>query len=289
MPIHVKHSGQYKPAAAVFAKYGGQWREVAAVWAKQGGVWKQVYQNVVHFLNSTNRTNASIHQLMGSPTKAGNFIFENTATISAATQGGQALTTGAFPAGSTLTIINRGIIAGGGGKGGNYNAVGSPGGTALNLQLPVSIQNTGSIWGGGGGGGGGTHTIVRGGGGGGGAGRPAGTGGTGFKTGSTGTSTSGGTGGAGAYTGGEVPMSDGAGAGGGGVGASGGRGGIPNFSTRAYTGSAGGAAGVSGTNAQFVHSSGRLGGAAGHAVKRNGHAVTWLSGSSAPNVYGPVA
>lgn len=194
----------------------------------------------VRYINTVNRTQASIHALMGSPTVANVYVFENTAIISAATQSGWALQTGAFPAGSTLKIINRGSIRGGGGNGGinrqnTSSTAGSAGGTALVLNFPTTIDNTlGSIWGGGGGGGGGFS-----GGGGGGAGTTAGLGGSSpYAAGKNGTATAGGAGGG----------AGGAGAAGGSLGAAGGS-----------------AAGGSG------------GGRGGYSVESNSNAVTWVA------------
>lgn len=75
-----------------------------------------------------------------------------------------ALSTGNLPAGSTVTIINNGRIQGKGGDGGrtaDHNAAasgstdGGIGGNALDLTLPITINNAnGEIWSGGGGGGG---------------------------------------------------------------------------------------------------------------------------------------
>lgn len=66
-----------------------------------------------------------------------------------------AFTTGALPAGSTCTIINKNAILGKGGAGGNANDRIPPqnGGTALQLTVPTTITNYGTIGGGGGGGG----------------------------------------------------------------------------------------------------------------------------------------
>ena len=66
----------------------------------------------------------------------------------------------AFPAGSVVTLVNNGKIMGAGGNGGAGAPVrgtaqpGRPGGTALRVQSPITIQNAGQIYGGGGGGGG---------------------------------------------------------------------------------------------------------------------------------------
>lgn len=194
----------------------------------------------VKYTNTVNRTQASIHALMGSPTAVTTYIFENTATISAASRGGWALQTGAFPAGSTLRIINRGAIRGGGGNGGASGAVGGAGGSALVINFPATIDNTGgTIWGGGGGGGSAASGVISAGGGGGG-GIPAGAGGGGLVVGAGGSVTGGGKGGYVAST-----MSGGTG---GGVGAAGG-------------------AAVGGVG----------GGRGGYSVQRNSNAVTWAA------------
>ena len=65
-----------------------------------------------------------------------------------------------YPSGSTITLVNRGFIAGKGGAGaigGYVLAVGNSGGNggpALLVRTPVTIYNYGIIGGGGGGGGG---------------------------------------------------------------------------------------------------------------------------------------
>jgi hypothetical protein len=100
-----------------------------------------------------------------------------------------ALTTGAVPAGSSVTIKNAGSIigaGGAGGSGGNGNRGSSrccgrdglPGGTAIELTVPATLQNTGFVFGGGGGGAG-YSGCGRAAGGGGGAGSPGGPGGPG--------------------------------------------------------------------------------------------------------------
>ena len=239
----------------------------------------------IRFINIVDITAASIYELMGSPTAAGNYIFENTATISADTQSGTALSTGTFPAGSTLKIINKGYIRGGGGNGGfGGGSVGGPGfagGSGLSLNFAAIIDNTaGFIYGGGGGGGGaGSASVDGGSGGGGGAGSPVGIGGKGAGyygvNGVDGTIESGGNGGPwkGLIVGyggtignpGTQPAGQsGNGGGGGGAGAAGGLGGLSWNSTR------------------------QAGGAAGYSVQSNGHAVTWIGGNTAPRVYGPI-
>ena len=103
---------------------------------------------------------------------------------------GYALDTGngPWPGGSEITIINNGSIHGKGGDGGGSpNGAGQAGGTAINIQYPVTIQNNGTISGGGGAGyqpgdpGGSTSTAGNG-------GHRAGAGGGLGAAGSTGTS-----------------------------------------------------------------------------------------------------
>jgi len=97
--------------------------------------------------------NLSVFALFGSPTKSKKYIFYNNGELGN-------LSTGVFPAGSTLFIINNGRIQGAGGKGGWYNSnktntLPTAGGNALTLQFPTTLtNNSGLIFGGGGGGGG---------------------------------------------------------------------------------------------------------------------------------------
>ena len=114
------------------------------------------------YINTSNRTGASIFELMGSPTQPNTYIFENQATISAGT-GSYALRTGVFPAGSILKIVNKGYIRGKGGNGGPYNAAGSSGGVALYIDMDCTIDNGSGFIFGGGGGGGGAQTSANGG------------------------------------------------------------------------------------------------------------------------------
>lgn len=211
----------------------------------------------IRFVNNTNRTQANIYALMGYPQEVTTYIFENNATISAATQGGWALQTGAFPAGSTLTIINRGFIRGGGGNA-NIHGVGLKGGDALILNFPTHINNSqGYIYAGGGGGGSfplnNNNALTAGGGG---AGMPVGltVATTANEKGSNGTAT---TGGKGSVAG----------------------------NTRGGKGGDLGQAGAGGTLAGEVR---YAGGAAGRAVVRNGHALSWLGGNDGTRVKGAV-
>jgi len=157
-----------------------------------------------------------------------------------------AISSGYFVTGSTLLIVNHGIVTGAGGNGGRgggglLSAAGSPGGDALRLYVDTVVLNHGTIQGGGGGGGGGGASgSSGGGGGGGGAGYVSGTGGLGYYGGS---------------------------AGGSGMVSAGGAGGSPAGSATA--GGSGGAPGTAGTAATSA------GGAAGYCtMSQTGESVT---------------
>lgn len=223
----------------------------------------------VHYVNTTNRTNASIFSLMGSPTVANTYVFENRAVISAGS-GSYALRTGTFPAGSILKIINKGTIRGKGGNGGAYNANGAAGGTALYIDMNCSLDNSGGTISGGGGGGGGGRAYqsalnieVR----------APGGGGAGSNAGGTTGSTTG--------TGSNRQPASGTATGGG----VGGRN-IHSASGSTLTAGSGGARGAAGGNSSWVKGTsllsytGRVGGAGGRAIARNGKTVTIINGGT---------
>lgn len=159
MPLNVKAGGSWRTASKVYAKVAGAWVTAKELWGYMNGGWRSAWKNEIRYINTSNRTAASIFELMGSPTQPGTYVFENQATISAGT-GSYALRTGVFPAGSILKIVNNGYIVGKGGAGGVGNTtgasgVGQSGGTALYIDFPCSIETAaGYIFGGGGGGGG---------------------------------------------------------------------------------------------------------------------------------------
>ncbi len=111
--------------------------------------------NEIVYINTFDRTAASIFELMGSPTQPGIYIFENQATISAGASS-YALRTGMFPDGSVLKIVNKGYIRGRGGAGGaNTGGAGEAAGAALYIDMDCILDTgTGFVLGGGGGGGG---------------------------------------------------------------------------------------------------------------------------------------
>lgn len=163
-----------------------------------------------------------------------------------------AITTGRFYAGTTILILQRGVLTGAGGNGGAGGTAGSgaggpgqSGGTAFDAVHDCRVINFGTISGGGGGGGGGAGaTSATGGGGGGGSGQRPGFGGSGGSTaaanGSNGAAQAGGAGGAG--------------------------------QTGASTGGAGGGPGTAGTNGSGTN--GGLGGAAGYSLRATGCTIT---------------
>lgn len=197
----------------------------------------------------------------------------------------QAMSTGtSWPSGSTLKIINYGMIRGAGGAGGsNAHYSGWPGGDALNLGINVTIDNTttGNIFGGGGGGGVGANAgdgagEAGGGGGGGGQGDDGGGGGSPVDTDYDGTA-----GASGSESGSGI---GGNGGGGGPGGAIGGQGGVG--------GGWGSAGAVGGTGIDFrgdPTAAGATGGVAGKAIDKNGKSVTWIAGNNAVQVKGSVS
>lgn len=108
----------------------------------------------IRYINTTACTTVNIFTLMGSPTTAANYVFENNSEINANTAT-YALRTGVFPAGSTLTIVNNSYIRGIGGVGSSaVTTPGGAGGDAIYLDMACRIDNTnGYILAGGGGGG----------------------------------------------------------------------------------------------------------------------------------------
>lgn len=177
----------------------------------------------------------------------------------------------AYPAGSSLALVNAGYILGMGGAGGtgvNPPTGGSAGGPAFRTvaSLPTTIDNTGGVIGGGGGGGGGGYSASLGRGGGGGrTGRTAAAGGAGsagglqgddgsFASGGGGSEGPMGGGGAGGTTGAGGDAIEDSGAGGGGWGAAGG-----GNVTWPTSGGAGGAAVVGDAYITWINTGTRYG------------------------------
>ncbi|WP_130906907.1 hypothetical protein [Pseudomonas sp. Sample_16] len=283
MPLNVNAGGSWRTASKVYAKVADAWVNAKELWAYMSGGWRSAWKNEIRYVNTANRTGASVHELMGSPTQPNTYIFENQATISAGV-GSYALRTGVFPAGSTLVIINKGVIQGKGGSGGAFNVAGGAGGNALYIDYPCTIDNgLGYIYGGGGGGGGvnsvnGGYYL-----------RTAGGGGAGATGGDVSTTSTNAT----TLSGSNLVQA--------GVGSSsaGGSGGVINWTIaatiylRQYGGAGGapGSAGVAGTYAitgVSYSSSVTASGAAGSAISRNGYTVTITAGNDTTHIKGAV-
>lgn len=216
--------------------------------------------------------------------------------------------------GDTLTLVNNGFIMGMGGAGGTLSSrPGAPGGIALQLGYPITINNTNPVAYIGGGGGGGYAQGAGGRGGGGGAGGGAGgpgtssAGGGGGGLGGAGANAApspsagrggGAGGGGGAYLppSGRVPDYSGGGGGGGRIfPGSGGAGGFPGGGAGGSASGAGAAgsgpaesAGGGGGWGANGGTNGFAAGSGGRAVFLNGRTVTWVSGNTT-RVYGAVS
>jgi hypothetical protein len=249
---------------------------------------------------STNTTNYNVFTALGSPTSAVNVTLTiNTGIYVYSTSTSNAsITTGALPTGSTLTIINNGYIIGKGGDGGVGRTAGIPnnapppggnGGTALNVTIPVTIDNTNGIIGGGGGGGGGGGSTADGYagpaggcGGGGGAGNGIGGGGSDYAPGAVFNNTPAPSGNNGTLT----------------TAGTGGIWGTAPYYGYMYGGNGGnggslGSPGIIGSNSSNNgnYNSGGPGlpGNGGNAIKLNGNSITWSGGNNTSQVLGAVS
>lgn len=154
MSILVKKDNQWHSVKNIYCCQNNQWNTIKECYVKQSGIWQSIWKNIIIFINDSPQVSSSIFELMGSPNKAGNYIFINNAEINA-NYGEPALRTGTFPNKSKLTIINNSFIRGHGGNGGSASSDGEPGGDAIFIEYPCDIDNTnGYLYGGGGGGGG---------------------------------------------------------------------------------------------------------------------------------------
>lgn len=229
---------------------------------------------------------------LGGPSVAVDVLVRVETTMTCHSTGLPALTTGALPAGSRVTLRNTGVIHGHGGDGAcAEGGAGERGGDAIHATVPLVIENVGSIFGGGGGGGSGDDPT----GGGGGAGGGLGCDGGGNATGDNG--------GNGAprwetIAGGQGALYDGSPGTGGalgnppsaGGGGSGGR--AQSFATGSGEGQGGagggwGGGGGGGGGSRSDRNMGN-GGHAGFAVRIVGGGVTFTSGQDTTRVKGEV-
>lgn len=154
MSISVKKNDQWLSVKNIYNYQNNQWKTIKQGYIKRSGIWQRFWQNAIIFINDTPLISINIFELMNRPIKAGNYIFINNAEITA-NYNEPALTTGIFPVGSKLTIINNSFIRGHGGNGGTNKTAGEPGGDAVLIEYPCIINNNnGYLYGGGGGGGG---------------------------------------------------------------------------------------------------------------------------------------
>lgn len=274
-----------------------EWKKLVAEYgsgsAKNLESFKNAYGGGSTLEISSSMANYNLYTMLGSPTSPVNvtLTIPNGVTVSSNSPSMPALNTGPLPSGSTLTIINNGMIIGAGGAGGaggkgttapdpifsGYpGATGGSGGDAISISVLTSIDNTnGYIFGGGGGGGGSgsCKSFIRdmgGNGGGGGAGEVGGAGGAGgapgngpFAPGNPGT----------------VGTLLAAGSGG-------------SWSTHQCQGfgGSGGGPGSDGNAGIYIVESAQpgVGGPAGKAVNTNSQTITWLGGNDAARVKGAV-
>lgn len=170
MTIATKVAGAIRQVKKPSARVAGAWRPLKRGWEKSGGIWKPIFEDALVIENNGTVANYNLFLQAGSPTAPVNVIFINNGILYSTNTAWGGLHIPAFPAGSTITIINNGSIygmGGAGGAGGNvtggYNASalveptsGGAGGPAIWHNYPITIDNTnGWIYGGGGGGGGG--------------------------------------------------------------------------------------------------------------------------------------
>jgi hypothetical protein len=162
MPVYVNNSGTWTLSKEIYVNDGGTWKEPQEVYVNDAGTWK-IKHKVVYISSDT--ANINLYTLAGSPSNALRLkvIINSGVNIYSSTPTSPSLSATSFPAGSEILLINNGNIEGAGGaagRGADYGGAGgngANGGTALYTEVPITVQNNGSIYGGGGGGGGGGY------------------------------------------------------------------------------------------------------------------------------------
>lgn len=259
MNFHVKAGTGFKAGIMPSAKLVDGWREGEILWVKTATGWKTAWRRRIVYTNLVDLADTSIFALMGSPTKAREYVFINKAVLRGVSA--VALRTGVFPAGSTLLVINQGYIKGAGGAGGTA-AEGQPGNHGLLLEFPTTLDNSaGYIQGGGGGGGLGQHRT--------------------FKSDGSRKTGYGGAGGAGEGISAAKPGAPGQAISDDGAGGYGGTGGA--------AGVAGLAGNVGWSNSNYGIAGPWAGGAPGAAIVTGGNALTFVAGNSSDRVKGVVS
>ena len=77
MTILVKKNNQWLPIKNIYSYQNNHWKTIKQCYVKQSGIWQNVWQNTIIFINDIPQTSISIFELMGSPSKSGNYIFIN--------------------------------------------------------------------------------------------------------------------------------------------------------------------------------------------------------------------
>lgn len=170
MPIRIKSNvSTYTEIKQPLLKTGvSTWTPLKKVLTKvAGGTWKEVWPSSKTYVHTGVGYNLNMFTLFGNPTSPTHYIFINEGVIGGAAGIGQfALRTGIFPAGSTLTFINRGHVIGQGGNGSSFidgsGTIRHAGGGCHGLLLEnvLTIDNSAGYIDGGGGGGGATGDFA---------------------------------------------------------------------------------------------------------------------------------
>ena len=173
MAFSVNDNGTWKTVKKLSVN-DGTWKAVKSGWINKAGVWTKFYASDTS-ITITGGNNIDLRSLYQSST--GDYSstpvdvsFNVTGDIGSTSTSTAALDTGAWPAGSNITLTNNAAIVGAGGAGGypglEMNASrpyrgqdGFPGGTAIYLRYNLTCINNYVIGGGGGGGGGGVRGI----------------------------------------------------------------------------------------------------------------------------------
>jgi Phage tail fibre adhesin Gp38 len=263
MTMNAKIGANWKAIESAHVRVAGEWKGITTAWVLESGVWKKFLDGAggAVLTISASANDVDIFALAGSPAGPVNISIavDSGVVIGATSTAIAAMSILGFASGSQITLANDGQIFGAGGVGGeggdgyHQGLVGSDGGKAIEIDLPISIDNTGEIFGGGGGGGGGqyksNHGVALGGNGGNGAGHNQ-----------TRTDGSAGQAVSGQYSryGGD----------GGDWGVAGQAGELDGYGDQPYTGASGGGA--------------------GKAIETDGNAVTWISGDDAAHLKGAV-
>lgn len=160
---YVKSGITWNPSKDIYVKDDGSWRTIKKAWIKSADVWRLIHNKQVQLSITTSGRNVNLRTVLdtflGYPQNAPMDVIITVnpgVVIGSNSISSPAMETGIFFPGTTVTLINYGVIAGAGGRGGGCFPVLGPtgGGPALNAaSWPLTVYNHGVIGGGGGGGG----------------------------------------------------------------------------------------------------------------------------------------